>query len=141
LNKEITYEIENQLITIAEPDGKYAVDLREKLFNFAAETIRFLMILPGQMEFDVFRNQLSKSATSIGANYEESQASTYKESLHKIKIALREANETIYWLRIIEKMNISEKEQNVSLINEATEISLILGSIASKVDNKLKDGK
>ena len=67
MSEEITYDIENQLITIAEPDRKYAVDLREKLFKFAAETIRFLTLVPRQKEFDVFRNQLSKSAKSVGA--------------------------------------------------------------------------
>ena len=66
--KEVfTYDIDNKLITISEPDKKYTVDLRKKLFDFAADTIRFLMTLPRQKEFDVFRNQLSKSATSIGA--------------------------------------------------------------------------
>ena len=68
---------------------------------------------------------------------EESQSSTYKEFIQRVKIALREANETIYWLKIIEKLNISDNKINVSLINDAEEIALILGSIAAKASKKM----
>ena len=49
-------------------------DLTERLFQFAVRVIQFLKILPHTPEFQVIRYQLSKSATSSGANYEESQA-------------------------------------------------------------------
>ncbi len=45
--------------------SKYEVDLKEMIFQFALETLKFLMMLPYKRELDVFRNQLSKSATSI----------------------------------------------------------------------------
>ena len=47
-------------------------NFKDRLFKFAVDTIKFLMALPNRREFDVFRNQLSKAATSMGANYEES---------------------------------------------------------------------
>ncbi len=50
-------------------------------------------------------NQLLKSGTSIGANVFEAQYSESRlDFIHKMKIALKEANETFYWLTLCEKM-------------------------------------
>ena len=114
-------------------------ELRERLLTFSVDILNFLKTLPYRKEYDVLRYQLSKSATSIGANYEESQNTTYKDFIHKVKIALREANETKYWLEIIYKLGISNKEKCYALKNEVTELSLILGSIVSKAERKLKE--
>ncbi len=122
-------------------DDKRNSDLRERLLDFSVQCIKFLYTIPAKKEHDVLKYQLSKSATSIGANYEESQSCTYKEFLQKIRISLREANETKYWLAIIEQLDLVEKDKLVILLNEAKEITLILGSIASKVDKKIKEGK
>lgn len=48
---------------------KYEKDLEERVFRFAVDTIKFINTIPYKKEYDVFRYQLSKSATSIGANY------------------------------------------------------------------------
>jgi len=112
--------------------------LRARLLTFSVDILSFLKTLPYRKEYDVLRYQLSKSATSIGANYEESQTSTYREFLQKVKIALREANETTYWLKIIDRLDLAKKEKISELIQESSEISLILGSIASKADKKIK---
>jgi four helix bundle protein len=119
---------------------KKNIELRERLLDFSVSIIQLLKEVPYRKEYDVLRYQLSKSATSIGANYEESQSSTYKEFLQRVKIALREANETKYWLTIIERLSLCDKEKLTLLSSEANEISLILGSIASKVDKKIKGG-
>ena len=105
-------------------------EFRERLLNFSVDILKFLKVLPYRKEYDVLRFQLSKSATSIGANYEESQNASYKEFIQRVKIALREANETKYWLQIIKKLDISNKEKCEFLYDEAKQISLILGSIA-----------
>jgi len=55
-----------------ETGSKYKVDLDKLLFTFFVNN--FFQTLPYKNEFEIFRHQLSKSATSIGANYEESQA-------------------------------------------------------------------
>jgi four helix bundle protein len=67
----------------------YKVNLEERVLTFASDVIKFLFLLPNTMELDVFKIQLSKAGTSIGTNYEESQASTYKEFSHRIRICLR----------------------------------------------------
>ena len=111
-------------------------EFRERLLKFSVNILNFLKTIPYRREYDVLRYQLSKSATSIGANYEESQNTTYKDFIHKVKIALREANETKYWINIIERLELGDKEKIKLLKDEANQISLILGSITSKADKK-----
>ena len=67
------YEVKNSSngLEVREKGKEYVVDLRNKLLQFSVSVIRFLLNLPNKREYDVFRYQLSKSATSIGANYEE----------------------------------------------------------------------
>ena len=123
---------------IYEETRGYNIEFRERLLNFAVEIIRFLLTIPKMPEYTVIRYQLSKAGTSIGANYEESQSSSYKEFGQRTRISLREANETKFWLKVIDKLNIGEKEKLKQLMKEAEELSRILGSIVSKVDAKLK---
>jgi four helix bundle protein len=126
---------------VSEKGSEYTVKLKERLLNFSVEVIKFLYTLPSKREHDVLKYQLSKSATSVGANYEEAQSSTYKEFSQKIRISLREANETRYWLNIIEKLDLGDKAKRSFLKKESAEIALILGAIATKADKKLKTQK
>lgn len=74
--------------------------------------------------------QLLRSGTSIGANVEEAQAGQSRaDFISKYAIALKEARETIYWLRLIQE-TVSTKDAEIDrLIQEAEEISKIIGSI------------
>jgi four helix bundle protein len=113
-------------------------DLCERLLSFSVDILKFLKTIPFDKEYDVLRYQLSKSATSIGANYEESQSATYKEFVNKNRIALREAKESIYWLKIMQRLQIGNAESLKHLIHECMEISNIFGSIVSKADKRQK---
>jgi len=126
---------------ISERESKYQIDLNKRLLNFSVNTIKFLQTLPYKKEYDVFRYQLSKSATSIGANFEEAQSTTYKEFIQKLRIALRESNETKYWFKVINELKISNKNQLKYLQKEIDEISRILGSIVSKADKTIRNKK
>lgn len=109
-------------------------DLSKRLFAFSVRTIKFLRTLPYDTEYKVIRYQLIKSATSTGANYEESQSASSTADFHnKVKIALKEMMESRYWLKIIKA--ILEKGTNSELdflIQESEELNKILGSIAFK---------
>lgn len=131
------YSHDNEFSSVFEKESEYS-DLRKRLLKFAVESIKFLKTLPANKEYDVLKYQYSKSSTSIGANYEEAQSSTYREFLSKLRIALREANESKYWLKIITELNIGEQRKREFLMSEIESISKILGSITSKVDKKLK---
>ena len=137
-NRVLEYEVlENEgMFVVQEKGTKYKTNLRSRLLNFSIAVLKFLIGLPQKRELDVIKYQLSKSATSIGANYEESQTATYNEFIQRIRISLREANETIYWLKIIDALNLGSTENRIKLINEADQIGKILGSIVSKANQR-----
>jgi four helix bundle protein len=109
-------------------------DLMERTFSFALRIVRLCQQLNGKPGVGrVLAVQLLKSGTSIGANVEEAQAGQSKADFaSKIAIALKEARETRYWLRLIAEAEIVGKGQLNSLISEAGELSKILGAIASR---------
>lgn len=109
-------------------------DLCERLFEFAVRVIIFLKTLPYSPENKTIRNQLSKSASSSGANYEESQAGSSKPDFtNKVRISLREMRESNYWLRIIKRtVPEADPKELDYLIKESTELKNILGSIVRK---------
>ena len=108
-------------------------NLEERLFDFAVRLIKFTRTLPLSSEYSVIKYQLTKSATSSGANYEESQAGSSKADFtNKVRIALREMRESNYWLRIIRGIEDETNPELMSLIQESKELKLILGSIVQK---------
>jgi four helix bundle protein len=109
-------------------------DLCERLFEFAVKVIEFLKTLPYSPENKTIRTQLSKSACSSGANYEESQGGSSKADFaNKVRISLREMRESNYWLRIIKRTVIEVDGQDLDfLIKESIELKNILGSIVQK---------
>lgn len=77
--------------------------------------------------------QYLRSATSIGANLEEADvAETKRDFIHKNRIALKEARESRYWLRLIVESGILPDSKMSSLIQETTELIAILTSIVKK---------
>ena len=117
-------------------------DLAVRLFQFAVRTIKFLRNLPNEPEFNNMRFQLSKSSTSAGANYEESQgASSKNDFIYKNEISLKEMRESNYWLRIIEATLIFEgelKKELQFLLYESAQLKNILGSIVKNSKNNPK---
>ena len=106
-------------------------DIKERTFNFALAIVRLCAELserPG-----VARNlsyQLLSSGTSIGANVEEAQAGQSRaDFVSKYAIALKEARETIYWLRLLEASSQLGGEKMQTLFREADEIARIIGAI------------
>ena len=112
-------------------------DLLKRTFNFGISCLKFLRKLESNPENNLIRFQLGKSCTSIGANYEESQAGSSKADFtNKVKIALREARETNYWLRILKELNDNNDESLELLIKESQELKNILGAIYKNSTNK-----
>ncbi len=77
-------------------------DLYERTMEFAVRVIKMTKALPKGIEEDVIAHQVTKSATSIGANYREaSHAKSPSDFAAKLKICEGEAKETLYWLQLI----------------------------------------
>ena len=107
-------------------------DLLERTFNFAVAVLKFLRTIESLPERNLIRYQLGKSCTSVGANYEESQAGSSKaDFLNKVKISLREARESNYWLRIIKALIEEENIELNNLLKESQELKNILGAIVN----------
>jgi len=107
-------------------------DLKDRLFRFAIEVLRMLSSLQAGKEIDVIKYQLSKSATSSGANYEESQAASSRaDFLNKVSIALKEMRESNYWLRIIRELFPLTANIN-PIVVESEELGKILATIIIK---------
>ena len=86
--------------------------------------------------------QLLKSGTSIGANIREAEhAESTEDFIHKMKIALKEANETEYWLELFFRTNYINQEQYESLNNDCIEINKLLIAIIKKTkeNNKINN--
>ena len=112
--------------------------LGDRLFQFALKTIKYRKSIKYSIENKVLVNQLVKSATSSGANFEEAQSASSKADFkHKIDISLREMRESNYWLRIFIQLESTNSNLDF-LIKESEELKRILGSISSKVAKSIK---
>ncbi len=81
---------------------KFSEVLEKRTKKFAVNIIRLYTELPNTSEGHIIRNQITKSGTSIGANYREANRARSKADFrNKIKICESEASETQYWLEII----------------------------------------
>lgn len=104
--------------------------------EFAIDVVAFCDLLISAKHFAI-ANQLIKSGISIGANAMEAQnAESKADFIHKIKIAAKEADETQYWLLIIEKSPGYPKTEEIYAKLEV--LQKILGSIISTAKNKSK---
>lgn len=82
------------------------------------------------MDKNVLAKQLLRAGTSIGANVEEAQAGQSKaDFISKMSIALKEARETNYWLRLIEASEMIKPEKIVEIKKESDELKKILAAI------------
>lgn len=109
---------------------EFAKKLEERTLQFGVAILKFSARIPYSLESKVVRNQLSKSGTSVGANYYEANRARSKADFsNKIKISESEANETVYWLRIVNAMEWSNKENLALLLKEAKELLSIFAAI------------
>jgi four helix bundle protein len=108
-------------------------DIKERTFVFAAEIVRFCDALDSRRgTVRTLGRQLLRAGTSIGANVEEAQAGQSRaDFISKYSIALKEARESIYWLRLLKTTGIcsAQPDKLEDLRHEAEQIARIIGSI------------
>jgi len=107
------------------------MEIQERTFEFAIRIVKLCQYLdekPGVKR--ILSNQLLRSGTSVGANIEEAQAGQSRaDFLSKMSIASKEARETLYWLKLLEKAELISCDRLQDLKQEADEIVRILTSI------------
>lgn len=110
----------------------------EKSFKFAKRIIKLVKYLKSEKNDRILSSQILRSATSIGANISEADyAESKKDFIHKMSISLKEANETKYWIKLLENDYITNKEAK-SLIEDIDEILKLLTSIINSSKNNLE---
>jgi len=110
--------------------GKLEIRTRE----FGVSVIRLSVKLPDSSEGRVIKNQLTKSGTSVGANYREANRSRSKADFkNKISICASEANETLYWLEIVSDMKWVRPQSLEMVSSECRELLALLTSIGKKL--------
>ena len=103
--------------------------IKIKSFDFALRIIKLYKFLKEKKEF-ILSKQILRSGTSIGAMVRESeQAESKADFIHKLAIALKEANETEYWMDLLHEADYIDTEQYTSIKKDCKEILKLLTSI------------
>ena len=111
--------------------------IENKSFDFAVRVVNMYKHLTVNKNEYILSKQLLKSGTSIGANVSEAQKAQSKAYFHtKMTIALKEANETYYWLRLLYKTDFLTSKEFSSIETDIKEIVAILTSVCRKTDYK-----
>ncbi|MCT7996315.1 four helix bundle protein [Laspinema olomoucense] len=107
--------------------------VKEKSFDFAVRVVNLRKYLVEQKQEYVLSKQVLRSGTAIGALVRESeQAESKADFIHKLAIALKEANETDYWLDLLHKTDYLHEKQHQSLKSDLTELLKLLTAIIKK---------
>ena len=116
--------------------GKYMENIIEnKSFEFAVRIVNLYKHLHFEKKEFVLSKQLLRCGTSIGANIAEAQkAQTPADFNAKMNIALKEANETLYWLKLMFHTDFLNTKEYESISADITEIISILVSICKKTN-------
>src|SRR3989344_5650267 len=108
-------------------NSKFKSSLRDRCFNFSLNIINLCDLLPNKKSVQIIISQLIRSSTSIGANIVEAKASSSRLEFKKYyEVALKSANEAIYWLELLRKILPGYSEKIDILLQEAVEISKML---------------
>lgn len=111
--------------------------VRDKSLVFAIEVVMLCKELQEKKEF-ILSKQLMRSGTAIGALVREAeQAESTKDFIHKLSIALKEANETDYWLEILVKTEYISTSQFQQFDMKVKELIKLLTSIIKTSKSKI----
>ncbi|MBQ3707047.1 MAG: four helix bundle protein [Clostridia bacterium] len=110
----------------------------EKSKRFAVRTIRLYQYMIREKHEYVLSKQFLRSGTSIGANCREaSRAQSRADFLSKLNIALKEADETAYWLELLYETDYLSAQQYQSIYRDADELTRILVAIVKSAKDNI----
>lgn len=113
--------------------------IKTKSFEFAVKVVNLYKWLCDERKEYILSKQLLRSGTSIGALVREAeQAESKADFIHKLAIAQKESNETLYWIELLKESEFLNQEQFNSIYNPATEIMKLLTSIIKSTKQNLK---
>jgi four helix bundle protein len=113
--------------------------IRDKSFAFALRVVKLVKYLDGEKREYVLSKQVLRSGTAIGALVREAEhAESKADFIHKMSIALKEANETSYWLELLHQGEYIDEQNFESIRSDAEELIKLLIAIVktSKVSKR-----
>jgi len=114
-----------------------ANDLENRLIDFAVRVIKLSDSLPATSAGKHIARQLLRSGTSPAPNYAEARgAESQADFIHKLKIALKELNETSVWLKMVCRANLVKGELVDDLLDENTQLCRILNASTTTARGK-----
>ena len=104
-------------------------DIQERLIDFAVRTVRLCGSLPRTQAARHVSGQLLRSGTAPAAHYAEARgAESTRDFVHKLRICLKELNESNIWLQIIQRSDMIPAGRLTELIQECRELSRIVNA-------------
>ena len=113
--------------------------IRDKSFAFALRVVKLAKYLESKKKEFVLSRQVLRSGTAIGALVREAEhAESKADFIHKMSIALKEANETLYWLELLHQAEYIDEQSFQSIGADSEELIKLLTAIGktSKVGNR-----
>lgn len=121
------------------PNREQKYDIYKRIFNFIVSVLKFLDKLPQSYSNQVIKGQITRSATSMGANSEEADGTNSKKDfLNCFTTVRKEGKETVYWLELIGKLNSKNSEEAQDIIKEGSEIVAIISTIIKNTINSTR---
>jgi len=112
--------------------------VKTKSFSFAIQIVKLYQFLTEEKREFIMSKQLLRSGTSIGANVREAEhAESKADFIHKLSIALKEANETEYWLMLLKDSGYIDEKSFNSIHSEIVEILKLLISTVKTTKKSL----
>jgi len=111
----------------------------DKSFNFAIRIVKLYEYLKTNKKEYIMSKQLMRSGTSNGANISEAlEGQSKKDFIGKLHIALKEANESKYWINLLQATEYLEAKEEGSLVRDLEEIIKLLISIIKTTKNNIE---
>ena len=112
--------------------------LKDKSLLFAVRCVNLYKLLCDERNEFVLSKQMLRSGTSIGANISEALcAESDKDFIHKLHIAYKEANETLYWFEVMLKSELIKENEYTSINNDLSELLALLTTIIKTSKQKI----
>ena len=117
-------------------------ELKRRTQRFTIDVIKFVEDLPPSRSLAVLSNQLLRSSSSVGANYRSAcKGKSTADFINKIVIVEEEADESIYWLELMEESGLVKPEPIFTLKKEANELTAIFTAIGKTAKANQKNSK
>lgn len=112
--------------------------VKDKSLEFAIRIVGLNQVLATEKKEFVMSKQVLRSGTSVGAMVREAEhAESKPDFIHKLAIAQKEINETLYWLELLFKTDYLDQKEFESLVIDATELLKLLTSIIKTTKSRI----